>query len=92
MRRLFLPLLAVVLAPAIHAQPTPLRGTAELAETLDKLQTLGSVLMLAAHPDDENTAVISYFARGRHMEMAYLSATRTSAVRRAGSQPRCSAI
>ena len=23
--------------------------------------------MLGAHPDDENTAVIAYFARGRHM-------------------------
>ncbi len=32
--------------------------------------------MLGAHPDDENTAVIAYFARGRHMRTAYLSATR----------------
>jgi LmbE family N-acetylglucosaminyl deacetylase len=58
------------------AQPTPLTGAAELAETLDSLNTLGSVLMLGAHPDDENTNVIAYFARGRHMRTAYLSATR----------------
>lgn len=32
--------------------------------------------MIAAHPDDENTAVLAYFARGRHMRTAYLSATR----------------
>jgi LmbE family N-acetylglucosaminyl deacetylase len=32
--------------------------------------------MIAAHPDDENTAVLAYFARGRHMESAYLSLTR----------------
>lgn len=61
---------------SLAAQPTPQRGSAELTETLDKLQNLGSVLMLAAHPDDENTAVISYLARGRHMHTAYLSANR----------------
>jgi LmbE family N-acetylglucosaminyl deacetylase len=32
--------------------------------------------MIAAHPDDENTAVLAYFARGRHMETSYLSLTR----------------
>ncbi|MBI3667043.1 MAG: PIG-L family deacetylase [Acidobacteria bacterium] len=41
-----------------------------------RLNVLGSLLMIAAHPDDENTAVIAYFARGRHMRTAYLSATR----------------
>ncbi len=34
------------------------------------------VSLQGAHPDDENTAVIAYFARGRHMRTAYLSATR----------------
>jgi len=32
--------------------------------------------MIAAHPDDEHTAVLAYFARGRHMRTAYLSLTR----------------
>ncbi len=32
--------------------------------------------MIAAHPDDENTAVLAYFARGRHLETGYLSLTR----------------
>lgn len=57
-------------------RPTPLTGAPELRETLDRLNTLGSVLMLGAHPDDENTGVIAYFARGRHIRTAYLSATR----------------
>jgi LmbE family N-acetylglucosaminyl deacetylase len=61
---------------AAAAERTPVGGTAELLQTLDRLNTLGSVLMVAAHPDDENTAVIAYFARGRHMRTAYLSATR----------------
>ncbi len=75
-RALVLLLLTAVACAPVPAQPTPLTGAAELAETLDKLNTLGSVLMLGAHPDDENTDVITYFARGRHMRTAYLSATR----------------
>jgi len=69
-------LLLALFVGNLAAQPTPQRGSAELTETLDKLQYLGSVLMMAAHPDDENTAVISYLARGRHMRTAYLSANR----------------
>ena len=40
------------------------------------LATLGSVMMIGAHPDDENTALLAYFSRGRHMRTAYLSLTR----------------
>jgi len=32
--------------------------------------------MIAAHPDDENTALLAYYARGRKMRTAYLSLTR----------------
>jgi len=32
--------------------------------------------MIAAHPDDENTAILAYYARGRHMRTGYLSLTR----------------
>ncbi len=67
--------LSVTYAPTA-AQKTPLAGTAELIQTLDRLHVLGSLLMIGAHPDDENTAVIAYFARGRHIRTAYLSATR----------------
>src|SRR5262245_26593724 len=37
---------------------------------------MGSVLYVAAHPDDENTQLITYFARGRGFRTAYLSVTR----------------
>jgi len=60
----------------LKAQKTPLAGASELIQCLDRLSVLGSLLMMAAHPDDENTAVIAYFARGRHYRTAYLSATR----------------
>jgi LmbE family N-acetylglucosaminyl deacetylase len=53
-----------------------LHGTAAIKQALARLQTTGRVLMIAAHPDDENTAVLAYFARGRSMRTAYLSLTR----------------
>ena len=37
---------------------------------------MGSVLYIAAHPDDENTKLIAYFARGRSYRTGYLSLTR----------------
>src|SRR5262244_625620 len=53
-----------------------LSGAADIALRLEKLNVLGSVLMIAAHPDDENTALLAYLARGRRVRTAYLSATR----------------
>ena len=53
-----------------------LAGEAELRQNLADLASTGSVMMIAAHPDDENTALLAYFARGRHMRTAYLSLTR----------------
>lgn len=71
-----LPVLALFLASLPQAPATPAGGSAELHELLDRLNTVGTVLMLGAHPDDENTAVMAYFARGRHFRTVYFSATR----------------
>ena len=62
-------------AVLLQAQPN-VSGTAEIEQSLRKLNELGTVLMIGAHPDDERTGVLAYFARGRHMRTAYLSATR----------------
>ena len=62
-------------AASLHAQ-RPFSGAADLEQSLHKLNELGTVLHIAAHPDDERTAVLAYFARGRHMRTAYLSLTR----------------
>src|SRR3954471_22147133 len=43
---------------------------------LQRLRECGSVLYVAAHPDDENTQLITYLALGRHYRTAYLSLTR----------------
>src|SRR5579862_7591989 len=58
------------------AQQQPFSGAPDLEESLHSLNQLGTVLMIAAHPDDERTGVLAYFARGRHMRTAYLSLTR----------------
>ncbi len=57
----------------LAAQPAPV-GEIELG--LRKLNETGTVLMIAAHPDDERTNILTLFARGRHMRTAYLSITR----------------
>src|ERR1039457_4014445 len=64
------------LAPVEAQQNVPFPGSIEIEQSLDRLNELGTVLMIAAHPDDEHTAVLAYFARGRHMRTAYLSVTR----------------
>lgn len=51
-------------------------GSSELGATFKKLNVLGSALYVAAHPDDENTAVIAALANGRMVRTAYLSMTR----------------
>jgi LmbE family N-acetylglucosaminyl deacetylase len=70
-RRLILA--AILVVSRVCAQPAP---TADIELGLRKLDELGTVLMIAAHPDDERTNVLAYFARGRNMRTAYLSITR----------------
>ncbi len=50
--------------------------TSDLLMQLNKLRVLGAVLYIAAHPDDENTRLIAYFANEKKFQTAYLSATR----------------
>jgi LmbE family N-acetylglucosaminyl deacetylase len=58
------------------AQQPPIMNGAELEIALKKLLSLGSVLYIAAHPDDENTAVLAYMAKGKLMRTGYLAVTR----------------
>jgi len=48
---------------------------------LEKLGFLGSVLYVAAHPDDENTRLISYMANEKKAQTTYLSLTRGTEVK-----------
>ncbi|CAN5387017.1 PIG-L family deacetylase [soil metagenome] len=59
-----------------HAQTPQKLNSAEIYESIKKLNFLGSVLYIAAHPDDENTRLISYLANEVKARTAYLSITR----------------
>ncbi|NUO01277.1 MAG: PIG-L family deacetylase [Saprospiraceae bacterium] len=59
-----------------YAQKPKAWTSTELYEGIQKLNFLGSVLYLAAHPDDENTRLISYLANEVKANTAYLSLTR----------------
>ena len=52
------------------------RGAVALGEAVAGLDVTGRVLMIGAHPDDEDTHLLTYLARGRQVETAYLSLTR----------------
>jgi LmbE family N-acetylglucosaminyl deacetylase len=58
------------------AGPPPQKSAAEIALGLRKLGVVGSVLYVAAHPDDENTSLLAYLANGVLARTAYLSVTR----------------
>ena len=51
------------------------QGT-KILQDLERFRAFGSVLYVAAHPDDENTQLITYLSLGRHYRTAYLSMTR----------------
>src|SRR5437763_14613087 len=55
--------------------PQPMSGS-EIQLALQKLNVLGRVLYIAAHPDDENTNLMAFWANGSLYDAAYLSVTR----------------
>ena len=63
----------LIAAPRLRAQE---RGAVALDAALSGLGTTARVLVIGAHPDDEDTQLIAYLARARHVETAYLSLTR----------------
>jgi LmbE family N-acetylglucosaminyl deacetylase len=65
-----------VLVPAWLQSQVPEWSAADLQKQLDRLQTVGSVLYIAAHPDDENTAVLATLSKGRNLRTAYLALNR----------------
>ena len=82
-RRVFVAgLLGMLVALTIfRSTPAPVAAAgandaAAVADAIERLPVVGSVLLTGAHPDDENNALLAYFARGMHLRTAYLSATR----------------
>ena len=60
----------------VSAQVSPSFNSADIYMQLQKLQVLGSVLYVAAHPDDENNGFLPYLAKEKLYRTAYLSLTR----------------
>jgi len=65
----------VVLAHPLSSQEIKHYSASDIYEELEKFNFLGSALYLAAHPDDENTRLISYMSNHLHARTAYLSMT-----------------
>lgn len=72
----------MTLAQTAHADPVhldPLRaapGAGELTLAVKRLSVVGSVLYVAAHPDDENTRLLSWLVGERGLTASYVSLTR----------------
>ncbi len=71
-----LPGLAVLCIAPAYAQERPQSGLVEAALLLRQVDGAKRVLMIGAHPDDENSALLATLARGMGAETAYLSLTR----------------
>jgi len=65
-----------MIASARAAGPPVQPNAAQLQLALARLGVVGSVLYIAAHPDDENTSLLAYLANGALVRTGYLSITR----------------
>src|SRR5215211_6050380 len=74
MKKIVFVVLNVLLTIVSNAQT--FSTSADIYLGLKKLNVLGSVLYIAAHPDDENTRLMTYFSKDRLYRTGYLSLTR----------------
>lgn len=69
--------LLLLLSPSLlKAQINTELNASEIKLGLEGLRVTGSVLYIAAHPDDENTRLLAYLAKERKVRTGYLSLTR----------------
>jgi LmbE family N-acetylglucosaminyl deacetylase len=76
MKRINLITVFLYLTTLASAQTSPPADLGSIQQNFKKLNTLGSVLYIAAHPDDENTRLLAYLAQEKHYRTGYLSCTR----------------
>lgn len=77
MKYVWVTLSAIVFSVTLlHAQKPDKPTSAEIYHELQKLNFLGTALYVAAHPDDENTSLISYMSNHEKARTVYLSMTR----------------
>ncbi|HKG06777.1 MAG TPA: PIG-L family deacetylase, partial [Pedobacter sp.] len=69
--------LFIIISPLfLRAQYMQQMNAAEIKQGLEALAVTGSVLYVAAHPDDENTRLLAYLAKEKKVRAGYLSLTR----------------
>jgi len=66
----------ILISAQVFCQKPKVYNSSEIYHALEKLNFLGSALYIAAHPDDENTRLISHLSNDRKARTAYLSLTR----------------
>ncbi|TMM57590.1 PIG-L family deacetylase [Maribacter algarum] len=77
MRQYLVVVVSLLFSLQIVFAQAPKKGTsAEIYHSIQKLNFLGKALYVAAHPDDENTRLISYLSNNVKAKTAYLSLTR----------------
>lgn len=76
MRAYFFIVFSVAIISGSCAQKPASYSSSDLYSRIKKLKVLGSVLYVAAHPDDENTRLLSYLSKDRLYRAGYLSLTR----------------
>jgi LmbE family N-acetylglucosaminyl deacetylase len=69
-------LLTIFFFANANAQSPAIYSSADILQQIKKLEVFGSVLYIAAHPDDENTRLLGYLANERKFRTGYLSLTR----------------
>lgn len=69
-------LFSILYNSSLVAQQPAKPNAVQIHNAIQKLNFLGSVLYVAAHPDDENTRLISYMSNAVKARTAYLSLTR----------------
>lgn len=74
--KFFFTLSFTLLVKIVFAQTPQTFSSSEILHRLQKLEVFGTVLYIAAHPDDENTRLLSYLENERKLRTAYLSLTR----------------
>src|SRR5262249_49480209 len=68
---------ATSVQPSVTAQDINAnRGSAALWQSLKKLHTRGSLMMITAHPDDEDGGMLTYESRGKGTRVALLTLNR----------------
>lgn len=76
MHHFFTLFIAILCSAAASSQSPKTYTSSEILLQLKKLNVLGTVLYIAAHPDDENTRLLAYLANEKLYRTGYLSLTR----------------